>query len=123
MADSGFGTTVSFESGFLAEIISVDGPDVSREAIDTTHMGTSNGRMTYIPSDLIGGGTVSVELAYVPSTAPPITSSASAVAITYPDGGTCSFDGFLTSFSVSVPIDDRMTATAEIKVTGAVTIA
>jgi len=46
-----------------------------------------------------------------------------AVVITYPGGGTCSFDGFLTGWSVSVPIDDRMTASAEIKVTGAVTIA
>lgn len=123
MADSGFGTTITFSTGYFAEIISVDGPDLSREAIDTTHMGTTSGRMTYIPSDLIDGGTLSVEMAYVPATAPPISSAAETVTVTYPDSSTCSFSGFLTSFSPSIPIDDRMTASAEIKVSGDVTYA
>tara|TARA_Y100000593_G_scaffold24322_1_gene48476 strand:- start:87 stop:455 length:369 start_codon:yes stop_codon:yes gene_type:complete len=120
MADSGFGTTISFSSGFFAEIISVDGPDLSREAIDTTHMGTTNGWKTFIPSDLKDGGTLSVEMAYVPGTSPPIADAETTCTVTYPDASTCSFTGFMTSFSSSIPIDDRMTASAEIKVNGAV---
>ena len=121
MADSGFGTTITFSSGFCAEIISGDGPDLSREPIDTTHMGTTSGRMTFIPSDLIDGGTLSVEMAYVPATAPPIASAAETVTVTSPDSSTCAFSGFMTSFSPSIPIDDRMTASTEIKVSGAIT--
>tara|TARA_B100000029_G_scaffold269360_1_gene264694 strand:- start:2063 stop:2431 length:369 start_codon:yes stop_codon:yes gene_type:complete len=120
MADSGFGTTITFSSGFFAEIISVDGPDLSREAIDTTHMGTTNGWKTFIPSDLKDGGTLSVEMAYDPGTSPPIADAESSCTVTYPDASTCSFTGFMTSFSSSIPIDDRMTASAEIKVNGAV---
>lgn len=121
MADSGFGTTITFSSGYFAEIISVDGPDLSRESIDTTHMGTTSGLMTFIPSDLVDNGSLSVEMAYVAATAPPISSAAETVTITYPDSSTCAFSGFLTSFSPSIPIDDRMTASAEIKVSGAIT--
>jgi len=123
MADSGFGTTITFSTGFFAEVISVDGPDLSREPIDTTHMTTTDGRMTYIPSDLIDGGTLSVEIAYVPATAPPISGAAETVTVTYPDSSSAAFSGFLTSFSSSIPIDDRMTASAEIKVSGDVTFA
>lgn len=120
-ADSGFGTTITFSTGYFAEIISVDGPDLSRESIDTTHMGTTSGLMTFIPSDLIDNGTLSVEMAYVPGTAPPISSAAETVTVTYPGGTTAAFSGFMTSFSPSIPIDDRMTASAEIKVSGAIT--
>jgi len=120
-ADSGFGTTITFSTGYFAEIISVDGPDLSRESIDTTHMGTTSGLMTFIPSDLIDNGTLSVEMAYIPGTAPPISSAAETVTVTYPDSSTAAFSGFLTSFSPSIPIDDRMTASAEIKVSGAIT--
>ena len=120
MADSGFGTPIAFSSGFFAEIISVDGPDLSREAIDTTHMGTTNGWKTFIPSDLKDGGPLSVEMAYVPGTSPPIGEAESSGTVTYPDSSTCSFTGFMTSFSSSIPIDDRMTASAEIKVNGEV---
>ncbi len=79
MADSGFGTTITFSSGFFAEILSVDGPDLSRDPIETTHMGTTNGNKTFIPSDLIDNGTLSVEIAYVPATAPPISSTGPAI--------------------------------------------
>lgn len=120
-ADSGFGTTITFSTGYFAEIISVDGPDLSRESIDTTHMATTSGLMTFIPSDLIDNGTLSVEMAYLPGTAPPISSAAETVTVTYPDSSTAAFSGFLTSFSPSIPIDDRMTASAEIKVSGAIT--
>ena len=120
MADSGFGTSITFASGFFAEILSVDGPDLSRDPIETTHMGTTNDWKTFIPSDLKDGGTLSVEIAYVPGTSPPIAAAESTCTVTYPDASTVSFEGFMTSFSPSVPIDDRMTASAEIKVNGSV---
>ena len=112
MADSGFGTSITFACGVFAEILSVDGPDLSRDPIETTHMGTTNGWKTFIPSDLKDGGTLSVEIAYVPGTSPPIAAAESTCTVTYPDASTVSFEGFMTSFSPSVPIDDRMTASA-----------
>ena len=121
MADSGFGTTITFSSGFFAEILSVDGPDLSRDPIETTHMATTNGNKTFIPSDLIDNGTLSVEIAYVPATAPPISSAAETGTVTMPGGSTAAFSGFMVAFAPSFPIDDRMTASCDVKVTGEIT--
>lgn len=121
MADSGFGTTIAFSSGFFAEILSVDGPDLSRDPIETTHMGTTNGNKTFIPSDLIDNGTLSVEIAYVPATSIPINSAAETVTVTMPGGSTVAGSGFMTNFSPSFPIDDRMTASCDVKLSGELT--
>ena len=122
MAATGYGITITFASGFLAEITDTTPPEMSREAIDTSHTATPNGAMTFIPSDLIDYGECQVELNFDESESPPITSDAEAVTITFPSGTTWSFSGFLTNYSAAAPIDDRMTATATIKVSGAITI-
>jgi hypothetical protein len=121
-ADTGFGITIAFDSGFLAEIIDVTPPAVSREAIDTSHTATTNGKMTFMPSDLIDGGELQVEIHFVPSEVPPISSAAETVTITFGSGTTWAFSGFLTNYEPAAPIDDRMTATVTIKVSGAITI-
>lgn len=52
-ADSGNGTTVTFASwSFTADIISITPGDESREALDVSHLGTSDYRQ-FIPGDLV----------------------------------------------------------------------
>ena len=127
MADSGFGVSITFSSTFFAEILSVNPPSLSRAPIETTHSSTTNGRATFIPSDIIDNGEIEVEMGFIPGTEPPIGSAAETITITYPTpaggmtGATAAFSGFLTSFTPTVPIDDRMTARATIKVSGAIT--
>lgn len=123
MAETGFGITISFASGFLAEIIGVTPPEISREEIETTHTLTTDGAKTYIMSDLIEYGELSVELNFDASAVPPIDEDFSPCVITFASGATWSFSGALKSYSAEAPIDDRCTATATIKVSGKITIA
>ena len=123
MADSGFGTTIAFSSSFLAEVISVDWSGIARESIETTHLTTANNAKTFIPSDVYEPGEVSVEMAFDPTTAPPITGAAETLTVTFPGAGdTWAAAGFLTSFDLNSPLEDRMTATAVVKLSGPITV-
>jgi len=123
MADTFFGGSVSFDSGFLAEIISGTLPEQVRESIDTSHAGTTGGKMTFIPSDLIDGGELQVELNFDETASPPIDQAAESTVLTFASGTTWTFSGFMTNYGGELPIDDRMTASATIKVSGGITIA
>lgn len=122
MAATGYGITITFGGGFLAEIIDTTPPEISREAIDTSHTTTADGAMTFIPSDLIDYGEMTVEINFDPSLTPPIEDDPESVTISFPSGAAWSFSGFLTNYSGAAPIDDRMTATVTVKVTGKITI-
>ncbi len=124
MADDGYGTTITFSTGFCAQVTSVSWDGIERKEIDTTHMLSTSGYMTFIPSDLKNAGELSVDLLFVPATAPPITGAAESITVTWPlpTGGSvpaswvCS--GFLKSFKATSPNGDKMTATATIKFSG-----
>lgn len=116
--DVGTGTTITYASGFCAEILSITPPGLSREAIETTHMGTTTAK-TFMPGDLYDGGELGVSMAFAPGTTVPITSAAETVTVTFPDGATWAFSGFMTGFEATVPLEDKMTGDATIKVTGA----
>lgn len=124
MADGGYGTTITFSSGFCAQIKSVSWDGMERQELDTTHMTSTSGYMTFIPSDLKNVGELSVELLFNPSTSPPITSAAETVTVTFPipSGGstaaTWACSGFAKSFSQVIPHDDLMTQTIVIKFSG-----
>ena len=121
--DISTGITITFSTGFFAEILDVSPPGSSRESIQTSHMGTTNAH-TFTPADLVDWGELVVEMAFNPSTAIPIGGAAETITITFPDSGAAvwTFTGFMTGFEPSAPLEDRMTATATIKVTGAVVV-
>lgn len=126
MAIVGTGASVTFDTGFLAEILSIDGPGVSRPAIDTTHM-TTTGARTYIPGSLYDPGTADVEIAFAPETTPPYASAAETVTFTFTSAGaggttTWAASGFLTNISPSIPLEERATATATLQLSGVITI-
>lgn len=123
MAEIGTGTTITFSSGFFAEILDITGPGAAREAIATSHMGTGSAH-TFVPADLVDWGELSVEIAFDPATKPPIRGAVETITITFPNSAasTWAFSGFLTGFEPSDPLEERMTASATIKVTGVVTV-
>jgi hypothetical protein len=124
MADEGYGTTITWESGFCAQILSANWDGISRAAIPTSHTTTTEGWMTFQPSDLQDPGSLTVELQFDPDDAPPIEEAAETVTVTFPipAGGsvaaTWACSGFLTEFGNQVPYNDKMTATAVIKFSG-----
>lgn len=122
VTDTGFGITVTFANGFLAEIIDCTPPEESREAVDTSHSTTPQGRKTFIPSDLIDDGELQVTIAFHPDKAVPIDQPAEQTTINFPSGTTWAFEGFMTNHAPAAPIDDRMTADVTIKASGPITI-
>jgi hypothetical protein len=122
----GTGATIAFQTGFFAEILSLEWSGIAREPIETSHAGTSTWK-TFIPGRLSDPGELSVELHLDADTAAPINAAAETITVTLPSNGagdtsTWSASGFMTSFSFSAPMEDKQTATATIKFTGAITV-
>lgn len=130
MADVGTGAVITFgteaDHAWAAEILSVNGGDISREVIETTHMGTT-GAKRFMPGDLYDPGTLDVSVAFLPNDEPPITSAVQVITVTFPvpagggSGATFIASGFISNFSWAVPLEDKMTADVTIKFTGAAT--
>jgi len=122
MAKNPNGTTVTFDSGFLAEITALVMPDQTREAFDSSHMGTLTWR-TKLLGKLVDQGELTVDIFFEPETAPPIDSDAETLVINFPDGSSWSFSGGMTATGgAAVPLDGLMTQTVTITVSGLITI-
>ena len=119
----GTGTSIQFDSGFFAEVLDITPPNPSREAVNSSHMLTADNH-TFEPVDLVNWGELKVDLHFDPQEEPPIDQAAESIVITFPDsaGTTWTFQGFMTNYEPKVPLEDKMTASATIKVTGGVTI-
>jgi hypothetical protein len=121
MAKNGTGIVVTFASGFLAEIIDCTPPNGTREMIDCSHMGTTLAH-EYITADLVEWGEASFDLNFDPGVTPPIHDAFELVTITFPDGETWYFQGAMSGYAPRAPMEDKMTATATIKVSGDITM-
>lgn len=121
--DTGVGATLSFSaSTYASNILSMSWDGISRPVLDTTHLGTTVAR-TFVPGDLYDAGNLTVEFQFDDSHSIPITATAETVTLNFPTSGTSdqwTASGFLTDFSVNVD-ENIMTATANIKFTGAIT--
>ena len=121
----GTGTTVSFNAVAIAEVLDVTPPAMSRESVQSSHMGTTVAH-TFLPTKLYDGGEVTLEIAFDPKLTTAFTNvDAQEVIITFPDsaGTTWTFQAFITGYEPADPLEDRMTATLTLKVTGEIVIA
>lgn len=134
---SGFGTLLQRGDGAssetfttVSEVSNISGPGESLETIDATHMESPSGYREYIPS-LLDSGEISFDMNFLPATtAQSVGLRADMVAKTkrnwqlvFTDSGTTtySFSGYVTAFEPSAQIDDKLSASCTIKVTGPVT--
>jgi len=115
----------------LAEVTSITPPSSSLDQIDVTHMQSPNRRREFI-SGLNDSGECSLDINFVPGNATDLrlfellnlpigVSRRRNLRISYPNGRTWSFQGELTAYEPSVPVDDKMSATVTFKVTGDIT--
>lgn len=121
MADGvGDGTTITWgSSGFAANIVSVDGPSVTIEPVESTHLG-STGWKSFLASTLKDGGELSLTVNHDAGLSVPTASET----ITIDWGGlgnTWVFSGITTGYTPGASINEIMTATMTIKVTGTIT--
>lgn len=119
------GITISFATGFFAEILDATPPNLSRISVQSSHMTTPDGYHTFLAGKLVDGGEVTVDMGFDPAVAPPIEDPPEPVVITFPNSAssTMSFSGFMTGFEPTGPLEDRLTATSTLKVTGKITFA
>jgi hypothetical protein len=126
--DVGFGSSITFDSGFFACFRTVSWRNISRVSIDTSCNSTSNGAMTFMPSDLENPGELEVELLLNPKEVPPYTTAAETCTLTFPVAAgnttatTWAASAFLTNYEITNPYNDLMTARATLKFSGAITI-
>ena len=132
MAITANGTTFSYNSVAIGDVLSISTPSVSVATIDTT--GIADVFRTFL-GGTIDSGEMSLEVMYDPnSTAGTAleaewesTASAAPTAktcvITFSDSSTYTFSAILTGFSASVAIDDKVTASVSLKVSGSITVA
>jgi len=119
-SDAGHGTTLTF-GGFTAALLSVNGWEFSREAVETTTMATTTWK-TFIPSDLTDPGTITATVEHDPAISPPITGATGAVSIAWAGGASWSATGYLVSYTGNASgSEERMTADLTIKITSTVT--
>lgn len=142
MATHSFGITFSYDADTnvggsptyvaLGEVSDITPPSISKDVIDTTHHGSTGGVRTFV-GGLVDNGEMSVTVNYDPATASQTalrdlaktanTGAVSAFKIAYnnTDASTLEFDGIVTGFEQSTPIDDVIKATITIKVSGQIT--
>lgn len=137
MATQGFGIQLAYESSgnyvTVGEIIDVTPPSISKDTIETTHHATTDGIRTFV-GGLVDTGEASLEVNYdvagtehvfLRDAALSANDTATNFRITYSDSAntTETFAAIVTGFEASSPIDDRITATITLKVSGDITYA
>ena len=130
----GTGATIAFAtSGFSMEFTDINIDGLSREAIDVSHLGTSAGTSGVGSKPFIGGklsdpGEISMEGHFDPDKTPPLQGATEAITITFPlvagdsTSATWAGNGFLTGFSQTTPLEDKMGASLTVKMSGEWTI-
>jgi hypothetical protein len=113
----------------LAEVYSVTPPEISIDQVEVTHFLSPGRSKEYIPA-MTDNGTASAEMNFIPNSltdqrleALLAAGTVLAMRITYPNAVTVTFQASVATYSKGIPLEDRMTATAGFRVSGAITIA
>ena len=125
MSTIGTGTTVTFQSGLFAEILELEWSGMSRPVYETSNFGTTGG-MTFAAGSTYDPGEISVRYAFDPEidATTALTAAAETVTVTFADAApasTLAASGVMRDVSISVPLEDRVTANAVIKLSGDIT--
>ena len=124
------GTGITFSmatSTFTADIVDFSPVfEQTVEAVDCTHQGSS--AREYIPSDLIDAGECTMTILFEPGVVVPVAADPEEITITFPfvsassTKGTWVCDGFITSYSATATLEERMEGSITVKWTGTGTL-
>lgn len=110
------GTTITFGgSSFIAKLLSL-GPSQTRAEVQTSTMATTASH-TYLPAKLVDRS-LDIEIDYDPTDHPPIDEDIETITIVWSDTSTDNWvcTGFMTSHTVTATLEERVTASATIKI-------
>lgn len=126
MTDIGHGATLTF-GAFTANVISFDGPGLSVDDVETTHLGSASATKEFIPG-LEDSGEVTAEIHFDPDEDDPRDEGTATLTITFPipaglsAGATWAASAYVNQYSPSTPVDDLMKASVKWRLTGVVTM-
>ncbi|SEI10094.1 phage tail tube protein [Paracoccus alkenifer] len=113
----------------LEEVYEITPPASTISKVDVTSFKSPGRRREFIPG-LTENGAASLNMNFVPGSPSDLRIEALrasgevlSMRITYPNGVTVTFDGFVEEYTPAVPVDDRMTAAVSLSVTGEILIA
>jgi len=131
---SAYGTTLKIggtAGTAVVNVTNIDGPGLSADTIDVSAHDTGDWR-DYVSGPL-DGGEITLRLNFDPGTAThgsatgllaEFTSRASeSYALEFPDSTVYTFSAYCTGFQPTAPFDEKLEATATLKITGEVTLA
>src|SRR5262245_23721597 len=115
----------------LSEVFNITPPSLTVDQVEVTHMQSPNLFREFI-SGLLDGGEATMDMNFIPGSTtddrifellnlPAGVVRRRNMRLSYVNGVTWSFTGEITGYEPDVPVDDRMTATLTIKVSGAIT--
>lgn len=124
----GYGTTYEIDSGSgfveIAELINVTPGEATTDRVEATHMKSPGRRREFI-SGLIDSGEATLEINWIPGNDTDVllrglqTSGQSVDhRITWTNGVQLTFEGPVIGFAKTTPIDDRMTGSVTVAVSG-----
>lgn len=112
----------------IAEVNSISGPDKSRGTIDVTNLDSASGYREFIPG-FRDAGQVSLNMNFTLAGYNTLNDDFESDAIrdyqiVFGDTGatTFEFSAYLIQLGTAIPLDDKVTATATFKISGAITI-
>lgn len=124
---SGQGTVFKRNGAPIAEVVSIGGPNMSRETIDITSLDVLDGYRKFIAS-FRDAGTIDLNMNFTNETyklmkADFESDEPQEYQIVLPDeeASTLSFEGLVTELPLNVPTGDKITVDVTIKISGAVT--
>lgn len=122
MAQLGTGASIAFgTSNFTMEATSIAASGASRPVLKTSHLGTVDDD-TFIPGDLVDDGEIAVTYWFDPADGePPIHAVPETITITFRSGATATFNGFISGYDWTNPLEELQEASLTIKVNGAIT--
>lgn len=118
----GYTTTLKLGAATLATVVSIDGPKLEVDSIDTTHLSSTAAYRTFI-AGMIDPGEVSCEIQYDKTQQATLLSNLAARAastwtITSPDSSTWVFSGFIKNLENNYTIDDVMMSNITLQISG-----
>jgi len=108
----------------IAEINSITGPNKTRETIDVTSLDSAGGYREFIAS-FRDAGTVELEMNFTRQGYEDLNDDFEIETlvdyqINLPDGTTLDFSGLVVDLGMAIPMDNKVTATVSIKISGQV---
>jgi hypothetical protein len=129
-ATAGYGCVFKRGATAIAEVVNISGPGLKLDTIDVTNMGSPNATREFI-AGLLDGGEVTLEINFLPADATQkslITDLTSRTKTTYSivwsdtAPTTWTFTALVTGYEPGGKVDDKLSATVTLKISGLPTI-